>query len=184
MQTDKAYPTIPAIASADQSALAYAHQSGLNAIWLDAVAQVIYRLTQHGQTVAPSELKVPMQDLARLGYLEVEFSDSGTLAVSLLGQPALLTNYFWSVWVPHHLLSNGLKVAVMPRLSSALEDAHHCTVVFRIPGSREAAREFLTDLATQYPGCTPEIVAIQAGDALRREGSHGEALAVGEETNA
>ncbi|WWL46320.1 hypothetical protein V5O39_00480 [Pseudomonas parakoreensis] len=47
-----------------------------------------------------------------------------------------------------------------------MDEAHHCTVVFRIPGSRETAREFLTDLATQYPGCTPEIVAIQAGDAL------------------
>lgn len=171
MQTEQAYPTIPAIASTEHSALAYAHQSGLNAVWLDAVVQVISRLTQYGQTVAPSELKEPLQELAQLEYLEVELSDSGTLAVSLLGQPALLTNYFWSVWVPHHLLSNSLKVAVVPRLSSAQEDAHHCTVVFRIPGTREAAREFLTDLATQYPGCTPEIVAIQAGDALRREGS-------------
>ncbi|KNX78297.1 hyphothetical protein CP11 [Pseudomonas sp. 250J] len=166
MRAEQNYPTIPAIASAEQSALAYAHQSGLNAVWLDAVAQVIYRLAQHGQTVASFELKEPLQDLARLGYLEVELSNSGTFAVSLLRQPALLTNYFWSVWVPHHLLSHGLKVTVMPRFSSAQEDAHHCTVVFRIPGSREAAREFLTDLATQYPGCTPEIVAIQAGDAL------------------
>jgi hypothetical protein len=166
MRAEQSYPKIPAIVSAEESALAYAHHSGLNAIWLDAVAQVIYRLAQYGQTVASSELKEPLLDLARLGYLEVELSNSGTFAVSLLRQPALLTNYFWSVWVPHHLLSNGLKVAVMPRLSSAQEDAHHCTVVFRIPGSREAAREFLTDLATQYPGCTPEIVAIQAGDAL------------------
>ncbi len=53
-----------------------------------------------------------------------------------------------------------------PHLTSSVDEAHHCTVVFRIPGSRETAREFLTDLATQYPGCTPEIVAIQAGDAL------------------
>lgn len=171
LSNEQIFPSLHAIASAEQSALAFAHQSGINAVWLDAVAQVISRLTQYGQTVAPSELKEPLQELAQLGYLEFELSKSGTLTVSLLGQPTLLANYFWSVWVPHHLLSNSLKVAVVPRLSSAQEDAHHCTVVFRIPGAREAAREFLTDLATQYPGCTPEIVAIQAGDALRREGS-------------
>lgn len=166
MHTERTYPSIPAIADAEQSALAFAHQSGLNAIWLDAVSQVVSRVSQYGQTVASVELNEPLHELARLQYLEVERCDSGALAVSLLGQPAQLTSYFWSIWVPHHLLSSGLKIAVVPHLSSVQEDAHHCTVVFRVPGTREAAREFLTDLATQYPGCSPEIVAIQAGNAL------------------
>ncbi|QCI14057.1 hypothetical protein E6B08_23115 [Pseudomonas putida] len=166
MQTEQAYPSIPAIAGTEQSALAFAHQSGLNAIWLEALSLVISRLNQFGQTVAPVELTEPLQELERLQYVEVETCTSSGVSVSLLGQPALLTNYFWSVWVPKHLLGCGLKVAVAPHPHSAQDNAHHCTVVFRIPGSREAAREFLTDLATQYPGSSPEIVAIQTGHAL------------------
>lgn len=166
MQTDQAYPSISATASTEQSALAFAQQSGLNATWLDALSQVISRLSQFGQTVAPVELAEPLRELERMQYIEVETCSTSGVTVSLLGQPALLTNYFWSVWVPRHLMACGMKVAVTPHLHSAQDDAHHCTVVFRIPGSREAAREFLTDLAFQYPGSTPEIVAIQAGHAL------------------
>lgn len=128
------------------------------------------RLSQFGQTVAPVELAEPLQELERLQYIEVETITSNGITVSLLGQPALLTNYFWSIWVPKHLLACGLKVAITPHLDSAQGDAHHCTVVFRIPGSREATREFLTDLATQYPGNSPEIVAIQAGNVLSAGG--------------
>lgn len=166
MQTDQAYPSISATASTEQSALAFAQQSGLNATWLDSLSQVISRLSQFGQTVAPVELAEPLRELERMQYIEVETCSTSGVTVSLLGQPALLTNYFWSVWVPRHLMACGMKVAVTPHLHSAQDDAHHCTVVFRIPGSREAAREFLTDLASQYPGSTPEIVAIQAGHAL------------------
>lgn len=166
MQTEQSYPSIPAIAGTEQSALAFAHQSGLNATWLDALSQVVIRLGQFGQTIAPVELAEPLHEFERLQYIEVEPCTTSGLAINLLGQPALLTNYFWSVWVPKHLLACGLKVAVAPQQHSAQVDAHHCTVVFRIPGSREAAREFLTDLATQYPGSTPEIIAIQAGHAL------------------
>lgn len=62
-------------------------------------------------------------------------------------------------------------VAVIPDPSTTNAEAHHCTVVFCIPGTREVTREFLRDLATQYPGTgsSPEIVAIQAGYALRKE---------------
>lgn len=166
MQTEQIYPSIPAIGTTDQSVLAFAHQSGVNAVWLDALCQVVSRLTQFGETTVPGELNEALQELAQLQYIELERNEAGTLAATLLGQPALLTNYFWCVWVPRHLLSCGLKVAVTPHLTSSVDEAHHCTVVFRIPGTRETAREFLTDLATHYPGCTPEIVAIQAGDAL------------------
>ena len=170
MQTDQAYPSISATASTEQSALAFAQQSGLNATWLDALSQVISRLSQFGQTVAPVELAEPLRELERMQYIEVETCTTSGVTVSLLGQPALLTNYFWSVWVPNHLLACRLKVAITPHLHSAQGDAHHCTVVFRIPGTREAAREFLTDLATQYPGNSPEIVAIQAGNVLSAGG--------------
>ncbi|WP_425928616.1 hypothetical protein [Pseudomonas sp. NyZ201] len=166
MQAEQIYPSISAIVNTDQSALAFAHRSGVNAVWLEALGQVVSRLTQFGEATVPVELNEALQELARLKYIELESDCAGTLAATLLGQPALLTNYFWSVWVPRHLLSCGLKVAVTPHLTNSVDEANHCTVVFRIPGSRETAREFLTDLATQYPGCTPEIVAIQAGDAL------------------
>ena len=166
MHADRIYPSIPAITGAEHSALAFAHHSGVNAVWLDVLGQVVSRLTQFGETMAPVELNEALQEFARLQYIQLESSNEGTLAATLLGQPALLTNYFWSVWLPRYLLSCGLKVAVAPRLCCAQDEAHHCTVVFRIPGTRETAREFLTELATQYPGCNPEIVAIEAGDAL------------------
>ncbi|WP_095602233.1 hypothetical protein [Pseudomonas sp. PIC25] len=49
-------------------------------------------------------------------------------------------------------------------------EVQHCTVVFRIPGSREATREFLTDLGTKFPGHEPEIIAIQIGNGLEGKG--------------
>ncbi len=166
MLPEPTFPAIRAIAGAEQSVLAYAHRTGINAVWLDALSQAISRIAQFGQAVVSEELHEPLLDLARLQYIELEKIENGGVAASLLGQPALLTNYFWSVWVPRHLLSCSLKVAVTPHLASPQDEAQHCTVVFRIPGPRETAREFLTELATQYPGCSPEIVAIQAGDAL------------------
>lgn len=42
----------------------------------------------------------------------------------------------------------------------------HITVVFRIPGSREATTKFLTDLSIKFPDQQPEIVAIQAGNLM------------------
>lgn len=62
-------------------------------------------------------------------------------------------------------------VAITPPPGTAHAEAHHCTVVFCIPGTREVTREFLCNLATQYPGTnsSPEIVAIQAGNQLRTE---------------
>jgi hypothetical protein len=59
------YPSIPAIANTDQSALAFAHHSGVNAVWLDALGQVISRLTQFGETTVPVELNEALQELAR-----------------------------------------------------------------------------------------------------------------------
>jgi hypothetical protein len=169
MQTEQIYPSIPAIADTSHSALAFAHQSGVNAVWLDALSQVVSRLTQFRETTVPVELSEALHEFAQLQYIELEKRDAGTLAAALLGQPALLTNYFWSVWVPRYLLSCGLKVAVTPHLTGPQDETHYCTVVFRIPGPREAAREFLTELATQYPSCSPEIVAIQAGDVLSQK---------------
>ncbi|MBF8791634.1 hypothetical protein IRZ70_02290 [Pseudomonas monteilii] len=171
MQIEQIYPSIPAFANTSQSALAFAHQSGVNAVLLDALGQVVSRLVQFRETTAPVELSEALHEFAQLQYIELENRDAGTLAATLLGQPALLTNYFWSIWVPRHLLSCGLKVAVTPHLASPQGEAHHCTVVFRIPGPRETAREFLTELATQYPGYSPEIVAIQAGNALCQLGA-------------
>lgn len=51
-------------------------------------------------------------------------------------------------------------------------DSQHLTAVFRIAGSKDAAREFLHQLANNYPGHEPELpelVAVQVGDALSKE---------------
>lgn len=163
-----AFPTIPARAGFDQSAVAYAHRSGVNAVELDGLAQAISRLVRDHNTVVPLSMKDDLVEFEQLGYVELVPTGAGTLSVTLKCATALLSSYFWSVWVPRHLLSCAMKVSVVPHLK--LQDtAQHCTVVFRIPGTREAAREFLSELATQYPGHAPEIVAIQAGHALSTE---------------
>ncbi|PRW02466.1 hypothetical protein CSB88_2449 [Pseudomonas aeruginosa] len=44
--------------------------------------------------------------------------------------------------------------------------------MFRIAGSKDGAREFLHQLANNYPGHEPELpelVAVQVGDALSKE---------------
>ncbi|WP_313026691.1 hypothetical protein [Pseudomonas lopnurensis] len=166
-------PHIPAAAPFDQSALVYAHQIGINAVELDAMALVISRLARDESTVAPMLLQEDLLSLQELGYVDLEHTHHGTLAVTRQGPAGLLSAYFWSVWIPGHLLERSLKVTVLPCLDAhaGAVEAQHCTVVFRIPGTREAAREFLTELATRYPGHSPEIVAVQAGDALSQEGT-------------
>ncbi len=46
------------------------------------------------------------------------------------------------------------------------KDVQHFTVVFRVPGPREATGKFLTDLGARFSDQQPEIVAIQAGNVL------------------
>lgn len=168
MRADGAFPAIAAGAPFEDSALAHAHRAGLNAIELDAISQVITRLGRDHSTVAPAALQDELREFENLQYIEILETEAGTLELSLKAPSALLSNYFWSVWVPKYLFSCSLKVGVIPSLPGQGE-VHHCTVVFRIPGAREAAREFLTELATRYPGESPEIVAVQAGDALNQE---------------
>lgn len=158
-------PRIPATAPFDQSALAYAHQLGVNAVELDAMALVISRLARDENTVAPKLLQEDLLSLQELGYVDIEPTNHDTLAVTRLGPAGLLSAYFWSVWVPRHLLDRSLKVAVLPHVP-AQGDSQHCTVVFRVPGAREETRAFLGDLCSKYPGRAPEIVAIQVGNQL------------------
>lgn len=52
------------------------------------------------------------------------------------------------------------------RSNAPEKDVQHFTVVFRIPGPREATGKFLTDLSARFSDQQPEIVAIQAGNVL------------------
>lgn len=160
-------PHIPAAAPFDQSALVYAHQVGVNAVELDAMALVINRLARDESTVAPMLLLQDLLPLQGLGYVDLEPTNQDTLTVTRLGPAGLLSAYFWSVWVPRHLLARSLKVSVLPHIP-AQGDAQHCTVVFRVPGAREATRAFLNDLCSKYPDRSPEIIAIQVGNRLQR----------------
>lgn len=159
-------PSISAAAPFDQSALVYAHQIGVNAVELDALALVINRLARDDSTIAPMLLMQDLLSLQGLGYVDLEPTNQDTLTVTRVGPAGLLSAYFWSVWVPRHLLARSLKVSVLP-YSSTQGDAQHCTVVFRVPGGREATREFLTDLCSNYPDRSPEIIAIQVGNHLQ-----------------
>ena len=47
-------------------------------------------------------------------------------------------------------------------------DVQHCTVVFRIPGPREAIGDFLTDLGTKFPERRPEIIAVRVGNVFQQ----------------
>lgn len=164
------FPTIRADAAFEASALVHAHRSGVNATELDALAQSINRLARDHSTVVPASMEAVLAEFEQLGYVTLSPTPCRTLSVELLCPSALLSTYFWSIWVPRHLYANALKVAVIPLLDDR-QEAQHCTVVFRIPGTREAAREFLADLTTQFPGLAPEIVAVQAGNALARQAS-------------
>jgi len=159
------FPSIPASVPFDASAVAHAHRVGVNVFELDAIAQVISRLARDDNTVVPASMEADLTELQELGYVELSPTTSGTVSVNLLCPGALLSSYFWSVWVPRHLLDRALKVSVLPYLD-AHSEVQYCTVVFRIPGSREATREFLTDLGTKFPGHEPEIIAIQVGNGL------------------
>ncbi|MHB0818516.1 hypothetical protein ACYCFK_09570 [Stutzerimonas stutzeri] len=161
---------IPATAPFEQSAVMHAYQIGINAFELDAIALVISRLAKDESTIAPMLLKEELRSLQGMGYIELEPTHHDTLLVTRLGPAGLLSAYFWSVWVPQHLLERSLKVSVLPFLDDQSE-AQHCTLVFRIPGARVAAREFLADISKRFPGTDPEIVAIQAGNALEKESS-------------
>ena len=126
---------------------------------------MISRLARDDSTVVPASMQADLTELQELGYVELSPTASGTVSVNLLCPGALLSSYFWSVWVPRHLLDRALKVSVLPYLD-AQSEVQHCTVVFRIPGSREATREFLTDLSSKFPGHEPEIITIQVGNGL------------------
>ncbi|AMB86052.1 putative protein CP11 [Pseudomonas agarici] len=159
------FPLIPAGSSFEDSAVVHAHRAGINPVELDALAQAIGRLARDQSTVVPASMQDDLLEFARLGYVELTTTSCGTLSVDLVCASALLSSYFWSVWIPRYLRSCALQVAVMPHLEPKV-DVQHCTVIFRLPGPREATRQFLNDLGTHFPGDEVEIIAIQVGNAL------------------
>ncbi len=159
------FPRIQASAGFEASAVVHAHKTGINPVELDALAQAIGRLTRDHSTVVPVSMREDLLEFERLGYVELTDTLSATITVEVLCAGALLSSYFWSVWVPRHLQSCSLKVAVMAHLQHPAP-VQHCTVVFRVPGSREATRHFLHDLGSKFPGDQAEIIAIQAGNVL------------------
>lgn len=159
------FPLIPAGSPFVSSTVAHAHSLGVNAVELEALAQVISRLARDHSTVVTACMKPDLQELEDLGYIVMAPTTSGTVSVELVCAAALLSNYFWAVWVPRYLNTCSLKVAVMAHLEPHL-DVQHCTVVFRIPGPREATGEFLTDLGAKFPDHQPEIIAIQVGNVI------------------
>ena len=162
---DSLFPTIHASAGFEASAVVHAHKTGINPVELDALAQAIGRLTRDHSTVVTLSMRGDLLEFQKLGYIEVSETASSTLSVELLCAGALLSSYFWSVWVPRHLQSCSLKVAVMSHLQHP-EPVQHCSVVFQVPGAREATRQFLHELGTKFPGDQAEIIAIQAGNVL------------------
>lgn len=162
------FPCIHAGAVFDDSAVVHAHKTGINPVELDAIAQAIGRLARDHSTVVPVSMREDLQEFEQLSYVALTETLSATITVELLCASALLSSYFWSVWVPRHLQSCSLKVAVMSHLQHPAQ-VQHCTVVFRVPGSREATRQFLHELGTKFPGDQAEIIAIQAGNAMAEQ---------------
>ncbi|ANA74694.1 hypothetical protein [Pseudomonas aeruginosa] len=172
MNTEARFPSIHASAAFTDSAVVHANHVGVNPIELDALSQVISRLSRDESTVAPSSMERELRELEELGYIEISTTQAGTLVVTTRAPGQLLSAYFWSVWIPRHMFSCSLKVSLVPRLCCGTQDSQHLTAVFRIAGSKDAAREFLHQLANNYPGHEPELpelVAVQVGDALSKE---------------
>ncbi|AZC39391.1 hypothetical protein [Pseudomonas chlororaphis] len=163
------FPSMQANGPFDASTVAYAFNQGINSVELDALAQAISRLGRDHSTVVVASMKTDLQEFEDLGYITLTPTSSGTLSVDLICAGALLSNYFWAVWVPRYLNNCSLKVSVMAHLEPRAE-VQHCTVVFRIPGPRETTGAFLTELGTKFPGHEPEIIAIQVGNRLEQEG--------------
>ena len=159
------FPSIQARAEFEASAVVHAHKNGVNPVELDNLAQAIGRLARDHSTVVSESMRGDLREFENLGYIELVNTTSATVTVELLCASALLSSYFWAVWVPRHLLSCSLKVAVMSHLQHPAQ-VQHCSVVFRVPGSREATRQFLHELGTKFPGDQAEIIAIQAGNVL------------------
>lgn len=159
------FPSIHAGAVFEASAVAHAHKSGINPVELDALAQAIGRLARDHSTVVPMSMREDLLEFEKLGYVELTNTPSATITVELLCAGALLSSYFWSVWVPRYLQCCSLKVAFMSHLQHPAE-VQHCSVVFRVPGAREATRHFLHELGTKFPGDQAEIIAIQTGNVL------------------
>ncbi|WP_300726941.1 hypothetical protein [Pseudomonas sp.] len=159
------FPAIHATADFEDSAVVHAYNAGINPVEMDALAQVIGRLARDHSTVVPASMKKELQAFEQLGYLALANTTGATLTVELLCNGALLSSYFWSIWVPRHLHNCSLQVVVMSHLPYS-EEAQHCSVVFRVPGSRDARRQFLHDLITRFSGEQAEIIAVQAGNAL------------------
>lgn len=42
----------------------------------------------------------------------------------------------------------------------------HCSVVFRVPGSQDAMRQFVHELGILFPGDQAEVIALRVGNAL------------------
>jgi hypothetical protein len=146
------------------SAFTYAHEHGIDGIELDGIAQAIQRLAKHSSTVITKHQARALASMKDLGY--VRFSDTvqGTVEIELMAPGALLSSYFWSVWVPHFLQARGYQTLVMPFLAPD-QDVQHCTVAFQITGSREATRLFLADIAERFNDVREaEITHIQAGN--------------------
>ena len=62
-------------------------------------------------------MREDLLEFEKLGYVELTNTPSATITVELLCAGALLSSYFWSVWVPRYLQCCSLKVAVMSHLT-------------------------------------------------------------------
>ncbi|OWI95978.1 putative protein CP11, partial [Pseudomonas aeruginosa] len=108
MNTEARFPSIHASAAFTDSAVVHANHVGVNPIELDALSQVISRLSRDESTVAPSSMERELRELEELGYIEISTTQAGTLVVTTRAPGQLLSAYFWSVWIPRHLFSCSL----------------------------------------------------------------------------
>jgi hypothetical protein len=150
------------------SAFTYAHEHGIDGIELDGIAQAIQRLAKHSSTVITKHQARALASMKDLGYVTFSDTAQGTVEIELLAPGALLSSYFWSVWVPHFLRARGYQTLIMPYLAPD-QDVQHCTVAFQITGSREATRLFLADIAERFNDVREaEITHIQAGNLFEQ----------------
>ncbi|MCG0211508.1 hypothetical protein L4441_01420, partial [Pseudomonas aeruginosa] len=90
MNTEARFPSIHASAAFTDSAVVHANQVGVNPIELDALSQVISRLSRDESTVAPSSMERELRELEELGYIEISTTQAGTLVVTTRAPGQLL----------------------------------------------------------------------------------------------
>ena len=173
MNTEARFPSIHASAAFTDSAVVHANHVGVNPIELDALSQVISRLSRTRARSHPVRWSESFVSWRNWGTSRSQPPRPGPWW-SLRAPGQLLSAYFWSVWIPRHMFSCSLKVSLVPHLCCGTLRTHSTSPPC---SALQAARTPRVSSCISWPTTIPEpelpeLVAVQVGDAPARRPNH------------